>query len=98
MQFYRSRCPDTGAGALNGPSASRNRLATVAKGIVNRTVAIANYVLRTSPAIADRVAQAEAELARLKASAQPVNGGAGRPAPSRPRVLNGPSISRPTPR
>jgi HAMP domain-containing protein len=53
-----------------------NRLGVLQKEIANLTDAIASGALRASPAIADRLTQAEAELARLrvaKAQEPPAN-------------------------
>jgi hypothetical protein len=55
-----------------GPTPQKNRLTTVEREVANLTDAIASGMLRASPAIADRLAQAEAELARLKAAPPPV--------------------------
>jgi hypothetical protein len=58
-----------GVRAKGRGAAPVNRLAEVEKEITNLTDAIATGALRASPAIAERLMQAEAELARLKVTA-----------------------------
>jgi site-specific DNA recombinase len=54
------------------PAPDPRRLASVEEEIRNLVDAIANGALRASPAMAERLAQAEAELASLKVAAHPV--------------------------
>jgi site-specific DNA recombinase len=54
------------------PAPDPKRLASVEEEIRNLVDAIANGALRASPAMAERLAQAEAELASLKVAAHPV--------------------------
>ena len=58
--------------ALSRTSTPRSkRLAVVEREVANLVDAVASGALRSSPALAERLAQAEAELARLRAEARP---------------------------